>query len=929
MGDAEDPTVRIPGAEPDSGPVTATFTGGADEPPPSLPERWQLVTCVGSGGQATVWLAEDRVLGQQVALQVFRPGTRRDGHHRWVREVRFGRELRHPHLIRLFDLVETESAAVAVMEWVAGGNLGHKVALEGPQPIDEVVRWARQALDALGYLHARKIVHRDVKPSNLLLDDSGDLRLADLGLVRPIDDPDEATRTGTGVGTPSFMAPEQLRGGPPSAGWDLYALGVSLYQMLTGRRPFAGVSEVETYDAQLHRRPTPVRRLRRECPRWLARFVMRLLELRPEDRWPSAAEALVAFDRRRAGVAPAATRRRLLTAAAGVVVTVGAVFGLRAIVAGGGDVAQVVTVDGRTEARDGEGRVLWSRDHPGMRVLTVTGELSPIRGIETALLRSRPAELSIASDAPVELEVVSATGDAIWSEVFGEVDLNWYPRLSPDRWATFPQVADVDGDGLDEVVFGTSHPLWYPTEIHVVGVGGDDHFMAVNSGHLNDLKTADLDGDGVLEVVALAINNPLGFQVALVVTSPFDRRTGERCRTVVSPDLADTREGQTSGSGGCLSYTLLGPRWSNPEVEVDAQARTLVVRKGAERVVFDRFANRIGGPLEGAGPGPLHRFWRDLGDASARLRFDPLTAPRWHDEIEALARHHPELLDDAPHLTAVALMLGAALAEGGRHDAAAELLEQYANELEDQLDLWLRAGEQRLIAGEREVGRRLVRRSLPVLADGRNIYDPIVVLAFDAAVFGDDDDVEATVELVSGTVTHRGEAFRETVHQIDLFFAGRFDDPRLGRTTHGRLMPWLPVISAWAELERTGDAETAVEKGRKLAGSAEAREIAILLTATAELRRGATGTALAAAEEAASALERRGRSSFEAFAWLPLARLVRAECRLAAVRGSVDPAELRWIAERSARTFVGRHARAMLAELVEEAGEVGGERRLE
>lgn len=317
------------------------------------------------------------------------------------------------------------------MEWVSGGALGRKVSLEGPQPVADVERWCRQILDVLAHLHDRRIVHRDVKPSNLLLDDANDVRLADLGLVRSLDTPSDLTRSSVGVGTPSYMAPEQLRGGPPQPSWDLYALGVTCYQLLTGVRPFAGDSEFETADAHLHRRPRALRSLRPESPRWFGRFVERLLAKRPEDRWPTAREALTAFERRRAGIAPTLLRRRVSAAAGALALGIAVVAGARLVLRSGGDLALLDVVDNQVVARDAAGEVLWRRRYARLVPVAMHGEMSPIPGSEALILAS--PRLDSQPPAHALLDVVTAHGETILSRELGRVSEMWFPGVS-DLW---------------------------------------------------------------------------------------------------------------------------------------------------------------------------------------------------------------------------------------------------------------------------------------------------------------------------------------------------------------------------------------------------------------------------------------------------------------------------------------------------------------
>lgn len=275
---------------------------------------------LGSGGQADVWLVEDRQLGGLAALKVLRGGLTPESRRRLLREVNLGRDLSHPHLVRVFDLVELDESVAVSMEWVAGGTV-QRLARQGSLPVPEVVRIADEALKVLAHLHSRNIVHRDVKPSNLLLDENGHVRLADLGLALVLKEGSDATQTRVSVGTPAFMSPEQRSGSDLTPASDLYSLGLTLFLLLTGRP-----ARTKDGDSAPGRRrpaghPPNPRRLRSDCPRWLARFVARLLEDRPEDRWPDAQRAHDAFCLRQAGLSPRRSRRALMGSVIGLALT--------------------------------------------------------------------------------------------------------------------------------------------------------------------------------------------------------------------------------------------------------------------------------------------------------------------------------------------------------------------------------------------------------------------------------------------------------------------------------------------------------------------------------------------------------------------------------------------------------------------------------
>ncbi len=251
---------------------------------PPVPERWRLRTQLPTGHLTQVWIADDAQLGERVVLKLFPPCVDPMVRARALTEVRLGLLLVHPHLVQLYEVLEWQQHLIAVMELVAGGDLARRVAFEGAQPAGTVVGWTEQALSVLAFLHEQHIIHRDVKPSNLLVDGQSRLKLADLGLAGRLDRLDDPVGGTVGVGTPGYMAPEHAAGADPAPAWDLYGLGATLRQLLSGVSPIAS------------RTPAPVPD---SCPRWLRQFVDRLLARDPRDRWPTAVEALAVFEAQR------------------------------------------------------------------------------------------------------------------------------------------------------------------------------------------------------------------------------------------------------------------------------------------------------------------------------------------------------------------------------------------------------------------------------------------------------------------------------------------------------------------------------------------------------------------------------------------------------------------------------------------------------
>jgi serine/threonine-protein kinase len=160
--------------------VTANPTTAAIPP---LPERWRLRAQLPTGHLTQVWIADDAQLGERVVLKLFPPCADPMVRARALTEVRLGLLLDHPNLVQLYEVLEWQQHLIAVMEFVAGGDLARLVAFEGPQPAAKVVGWTEQALSVLAFLHEQHIIHRDVKPSNLLVDGERRLKLADLGLA--------------------------------------------------------------------------------------------------------------------------------------------------------------------------------------------------------------------------------------------------------------------------------------------------------------------------------------------------------------------------------------------------------------------------------------------------------------------------------------------------------------------------------------------------------------------------------------------------------------------------------------------------------------------------------------------------------------------------------------------------------------------------
>jgi TolB-like protein/Flp pilus assembly protein TadD len=265
--------------------------------------HYRLIKKIGEGGMGVVWKAEDTRLHRHVALKfVPEAGTRNtDAVDRHLREARAASALNHPNICAIHDIGEWEGRRFIVMELLEGRGLDEQIS-SGPLDVDNAIELAIQIADALDTAHGKGIVHRDIKPANIFVTDRGPCKVLDFGLAKLTTDaegkpgPDDATRTsldattpGSVMGTVSYMSPEQALGKPLDARTDVFSLGVVLYEMITGRRAFAGTTSAAVFDAILNRAPTAPVELNDKVPAELERIVNKALEKAPAFRYQSAA----------------------------------------------------------------------------------------------------------------------------------------------------------------------------------------------------------------------------------------------------------------------------------------------------------------------------------------------------------------------------------------------------------------------------------------------------------------------------------------------------------------------------------------------------------------------------------------------------------------------------------------------------------------
>src|SRR5687768_9015940 len=255
--------------------------------------RYRLDSEIGRGGMGVVFRGTDLELHRPVAVKVISENSSADARERLIREARAAAALNHPHIVSVHDVGEANGLPFFVMELVDGPSLSRTP----PTDLTRIVEIGLQICGALEHAHLNKIVHRDLKPDNVLISTTGQsVKLADLGLALPGHGA-RISHAGLVLGTPSYMAPEQALGQKVDARTDLYALGVLLYELTTGRVPFAGDDALTVLSQHVHAPPVPPRVLRSDLPRALELLILRLLEKNPDARFQTAAEAAAALRR--------------------------------------------------------------------------------------------------------------------------------------------------------------------------------------------------------------------------------------------------------------------------------------------------------------------------------------------------------------------------------------------------------------------------------------------------------------------------------------------------------------------------------------------------------------------------------------------------------------------------------------------------------
>ena len=276
----------------EAGPVEEATVGAGLETGQRFADRFEVIGTIGEGGMGKVYRARDEKLGEEVAIKTLRPELVSDPVlvERFKTETRLARKITHRNVVRTHDFGEWGGVYFLTMEYVEGITVRDLIDQRGHLSVSATLAIARQLVDSLAVAHEVGVIHRDIKPQNLLLDADGVLKVMDFGVARLAERSNNLTEAGLILGTPSYMPPEQLLGDSVDARCDLYAVGVILYECLTGRLPFEAQSTISLIAKVLNDQPAAPNTLQDDVPPAFSSLVMALLSKRADDRIQTAPE---------------------------------------------------------------------------------------------------------------------------------------------------------------------------------------------------------------------------------------------------------------------------------------------------------------------------------------------------------------------------------------------------------------------------------------------------------------------------------------------------------------------------------------------------------------------------------------------------------------------------------------------------------------
>lgn len=533
-------------------------------PPPSVLHsgvivnaRYAIREILGSGGSAIVYAAHDQLLGRDIAIKLLRPDRSTPAAlARLRRETVLAQRVQNERLVRIFDIGDSDYGPFITMERVAGESL-RTILERGAVEPDRAIAIARDVLTGLGALHDAGIIHRDVKPGNILIGPAGTAKLTDFGLAKDFTCADvRLTQTDAVVGTAAYLSPEQILGKPPDRRSDLYALGVVLYEMLAGATPFDSDSLLGLMLAHYRRTAPDVRKLRGDVPGWLSRIIARLLEKNPRDRFQTASEVLHAFDRRSVGPGRRAMRLASLAIAGAIVVGGGAwqVYSRTQ-----SEYHMAVESDGMFQAIDRKGNILWTRKGAGAQhatPMTVGGRKVLAAFVDTNNQYSDRKNRS-------HLSFLDPMTGAVLDSMVLASPSNAFPQFADEFGVDGLTATDLDRDGEDELIVSFHHVYWPSYTVVVEPRRRSSRVVLIASGHHRLVGLADVNGDGRDDLLIGGVNNRMGWYSGLAAIDVGRPATTGRDLLAAATGSTPDAEYSPTSPRALLWYALLPAAYPN------------------------------------------------------------------------------------------------------------------------------------------------------------------------------------------------------------------------------------------------------------------------------------------------------------------------------------------------------------------------------
>ena len=844
------------------------------EPGQTIGGRFLLVRVLGAGGAGVVFEALDHATGETVAVKVLRPSVASGrGRERLKREVRAARP-GHPNAVAVHDLHALDGYLLLSMELIDGGSLREALRDSGPLPINEVVSLGRQVAAALAYFHGCGLVHRDVKPGNILVSADGTARLCDLGLMRPLEHGLTVTEAATVMGTPAYMAPEQATGAELTAATDVYALGLTLWECLTGEVPLHGDSAVATLVKRQRQRPPRLRSVRPETPAWLARLLVQMLDPDPRRR-PPAIAVEQAFTSHRVRIRP--PWRAIAAAFLAVAVGASAFSAWRA--ARRGETVRLETAAQTISGYDAAGRRTWSipLDNPILQKLDVDLDGDGRDEVVVSTAADWSSVHARAHDLPAAEILAVDTDGRVVTEVRPRDLLREWPYRYPMILVPSLMVLDLDHDGAPEVVAECRQATFYPTVLLVywsrLGVWRP---VAFNPGYVADLAAAPPGTSGIR---FLAYNNLLGTLLALGELS-VTPEVGADLRTI--PTLYPLTH--TPGAGLLTAYTIVPQQAgqlasATPRVTYGSDGGA-TVEIGETSIHLDRWGNPAPGPNVGRDLRDLRLAFLGtltLLDASLELP----TAARVHGILEEASARFAPLLDEDAYRAILAVKGARALAAAGEAREAITLLRTTRTSTPyDEVNY--RLAHLEAIASELTTARdRLV--PLTVRQATPRTYDVVQLLAEIAIARRDETDLARWVTALSAGLEGGGWT-SALLARADLWWDRPTDtDESVHAWIHAPDGDAVAVLCRWRRGENRTEDPDAMHRGAK--DNPDAEQEYRLAEAAALLGTGHPTETMAMLDDLRMTLDTPATYDFSDAQLLELTRGILAKALLAAGEG--------------------------------------------